>query len=234
MLRKKLLIILLCLLLVLTAVSCADKKDEAVPPQNEEQDSESSVPEKEEAPSVPEVDVITSATFDIDSVPSYKGSKDSTVLVAYFSTDDTPKAAAVLVADTIGADLFEIVPVEPYTEADIDYRTSGYRAGQEQKTGARPAIVSMPEDIGRYDTVILVYPIWSGQAPAVMYTFLENTEIRNAQIIPLCTSNSSSASSSAKNMEWLTDPSVTWAEAYRIPKGSSADDIREWAESLYL
>ena len=179
-------------------------------------------------------DAVSSATLSVDRLPAVE-STGSNILVAYFSTDDTIRAATYTVADTLSADLFEIQPVEPYTADDVNYHNSQSRTSIEQNDPqARPAIAVLPEDLSRYDTIILGYPIWWGQAPRILYTFMESIDLSGKTIIPFCTSGSSGVGSSASNLQKLTGESTVWLDAKRISNGSSAEEIRSWAESLNL
>ena len=179
-------------------------------------------------------DAVSSATLSVDRLPAIE-STGSSILVVYFSTDDTIRAAAYTVADTLSADLFEIQPVEPYTADDVNYHNSQSRTSIEQNDPqARPAIAVLPEDLNGYDTIILGYPIWWGQAPRILYTFMEIVDLSGKTIIPFCTSGSSGVGSSASNLQKLTGESTAWLDAKRISNGSSAEEIRSWAESLNL
>ena len=179
-------------------------------------------------------DAVSSATLSLDHLPSVE-SAGSNILVVYFSTDDTIRAAAYIIAEALSADLFEIQPVEPYTADDVNYHNSRSRTSSEQNDPqARPAIAVLPDDLNRYDTIILGYPIWWGQAPRILYTFMENVDLTGKTIIPFCTSGSSGAGSSASNLQKLTGGSTVWLDAKRISNGSSAEEIRAWAESLRL
>ncbi len=174
-------------------------------------------------------DAVTSATLSVDRLPAVE-STGSSILVVYFSTDDTIRAAAYTVAETLSADLFEIQPVEPYTADDVNYHNRQSRTSIEQNDPqARPAIASLPEDLCRYDTIILGYPIWWGQAPRILYSFVENADLSGKTIIPFCTSGSSGAGSSASNLQKLTGENTVWLDAKRISNGSSAEEIRAWA-----
>ena len=179
-------------------------------------------------------DAVSSATLSVDRLPAVE-STGSSILVVYFSTNDTIRAAAYTVADTLSADLFEIQPAEPYTADDVNYHNSRSRTSIEQNDlQARPTIAILPENLSRYDTIILGYPIWWGQAPRILYTFMESVDLSGKTIIPFCTSGSSGVGSSASNLQKLTSESAVWLEAKRISNGSSAEDIRVWAESLGL
>ena len=179
-------------------------------------------------------DAVSSATLSVDRLPAVE-STGSSILVVYFSTNDTLRAAAYTVADTLSADLFEIQPAEPYTADDVNYHNSQSRTSIEQNDlQARPAIAVLPADLNRYDTIILGYPIWWGQAPRILYTFMESVDLSGKTIIPFCTSGSSGVGSSAFNLQKLTGESTVWLDAKRISNGSSAEEIRAWAESLGL
>ena len=97
---------------------------------------------------------------------------------------------------------------------------------------ARPEIAVLPEDLALYGTVILCYPIWGGQAPRIISTFLESADLAGKTVIPFATSNSSGIGSSGKALQALTGESVAWKEGKGVKKGASEEDIRLWAESL--
>ena len=177
-------------------------------------------------------DAVTSATLRIEKLPAVEVQENG-ILTVFFSPDDTTRAAAYAVAAALSTELFEIVPEEPYTADDMNYFNNQARSMTEMKDStARPAITALPEDLGRYDVILLGYPIWGGQAPRIISTFLERVDLSGKTIIPFCTSNSSELGNSAKNLQPLTDDSVTWLAGVRIPKGSTAEEIGLLAEEL--
>ena len=179
-------------------------------------------------------DAVSSATVNIASLPDLVEHEDANVLVIWFSTDDTVKAVALTAAEALGADVFEVVPEQPYTAADLAYYTN-CRADQEQNdSSARPAIAVWPDSLEQYDVIFIGYPIWHGQAPKILYTLLEGINVSGKTIVPFCTSMSSGAGSSAGNLQALTDETVTWLDVKRIDNRSTAGDIRAWALSLNL
>lgn len=150
---------------------------------------------------------------------------ENTILVAYFSATGTTEQVAQQAADILDADLYEIVPEEPYTEADLAYYTGG-RADQEQDDpNVRPVINGIVENMDQYDTVLLGYPIWHGQAPRIISTFLESYDFAGKTIIPFCTSHSSGVGSSADNLHNLCPDTVNWAEGTRFNGGASSEEI---------
>ena len=177
-------------------------------------------------------DAVSSATIRMERLPEVEP-QDNGILVVYFSPDDTVRAAAWTIASALSADLFEIEPVEPYTADDLNYTNSKSRSMTEMKDSkARPEIAAMPENPAAYSTIILCYPIWGGNAPRIISTFLEQTDLTGKTIIPFATSNSSGIGSSAKALQALTDESVEWRDGKGIKKGATEEDIRVWAESL--
>lgn len=155
------------------------------------------------------------------------------VLVAYFSCTGTTKQIAEYAAEILGADLYEILPEVPYTQEDLAYYTGG-RADQEQgDPAARPGISGGVEAMEQYDTVLIGYPIWHGQAPKIICTFLERYDLTGKTILPFCTSHSSGIGSSASDLHALC-PGAAWLDGERFSAGSSKDVIEGWLGGLGL
>lgn len=155
------------------------------------------------------------------------------ILVAYFSATGTTKQIAEYAADILGADIYEIVPENPYTDEDLDYYSGG-RADQEQDDPtARPAISGSVQNIEQYDTVILGYPIWHGQAPRIISTFLESYNFDGKTIVPFCTSHSSGIGSSAANLHSLA-ANANWLDGERFSSGTTREEIQAWLDLLGL
>ena len=152
------------------------------------------------------------------------------ILTVYFSCTGTTKAIAEKIASITGSDIYSITPEEPYTEKDLAYYTGG-RADQEQADpSVRPLISGNAEDMDGYDTIILGYPIWHGEAPRIINTFLESYDFSGKTILPFCTSHSSGIGSSDDRLH-PSAPSATWLSGVRFPSGASDDEIRAWLES---
>ena len=110
-------------------------------------------------------------------------------------------------------------------EADLAYYTNG-RADQEQNDpNVRPAISGNVENMDEYDTIILGYPIWHGQAPRIINTFLESYDFSGKMIIPFCTSHSSGIGSSASNLHALCSDSVKWTDGKRFEGSVSKESV---------
>ena len=153
-------------------------------------------------------------------------------LVVYFSCTGTTELVAEYITEILGADSYQIVPEDPYTEADLAYYTNG-RADQEQNDpDVRPAISGGVENMDEYDTIILGYPIWHGQAPRIISTFLESYDFSGKTIVPFCTSHSSGVGSSADNLHSLCAESVEWRDGKRFESGVSKESVQKWIEEI--
>ena len=153
-------------------------------------------------------------------------------LVVYFSCTGTTELVAEYITEILGADSYQIVPEDPYTEADLAYDTNG-RADQEQNDpDVRPAISGGVENMDEYDTIILGYPIWHGQAPRIISTFLESYDFSGKTIVPFCTSHSSGVGSSADNLHSLCAESVEWRDGKRFESGVSKESVQKWIEEI--
>ena len=153
------------------------------------------------------------------------------VIVVYFSRTGHTKPLAEYIKDELKADIYEIEAKIPYTDDDIKYYTD-CRADREQKDpSARPEIAGELPDLSKYDTIFLGYPIWHGQAPKIIYTFLESVNVSGKTVIPFCTSASSPVGSSAENLHPLA-PAAVWKDGTRFAIGTSREEIKEWLNHM--
>lgn len=157
---------------------------------------------------------------------------DSRILVVVFSCTGNTKPLAEYAAELLGADLYEIEAAQSYTEADLAYYTGG-RCDQEQDDpDVRPAIANPLDSIDQYSTIIIGHPIWHGQAPRIISTFLESYDFSGKTMTTFCTSMSSGLGSSASNLYPLVSDTVTWLESRRFPAGATKEDIAGWLKSI--
>jgi len=155
------------------------------------------------------------------------------ILIAYFSATNNTEKIANHLNDILTADLYEIVPETPYTSDDLNYNTD-CRANREQDDAtARPAISGSVENMEDYDIIFLGYPIWWGEAPKIMYTFVEAYDLSGKTIVPFCTSGSSGIGSSAENLHSLADD-ATWLDGSRFDGTASISDVQSWVNGLDL
>ena len=166
------------------------------------------------------------------NVPS--STENHRTLVAYFSATGTTQRLAEYAADILNADLCEIVPEVPYTPDDLDYGSALSRTTKEQNDpNARPAISKNVENMEDYDVVFLGYPIWHGQAPKIIRTFLESCRLEGKIIVPFCTSHSSGIGDSDTSLHALAN-GADWRSGMRFPGETSRDTMERWIESLTL
>ena len=154
-------------------------------------------------------------------------------LVAYFSATNTTRPLAEYAADILSADLYEIVPEVPYTDADLAYYTNGRADREQNDSTARPGISGSVENMADYDVIFLGYPIWHGQAPRIISTFLESYDFTGKTIIPFCTSHSSGIGSSDTNLYPLAS-NANWLAGRRFPGGTSRSTMEDWINGLDL
>ena len=115
----------------------------------------------------------------------------------------------------------------------MDYYSGG-RADQEQAdSSARPEISGSVKNMDKYDIVFIGYPIWHGQAPRIISTFLESYDFSGKTIVPFCTSHSSGIGSSDRNLHSLAS-GAEWRNGRRFSGSENANAIAEWLEELNL
>ena len=164
-------------------------------------------------------------------------SANSNILIVYFSHTGENYSVGVIekgnthiiadmIAEETGADMFEIQPVNPYPDT---YDECTDVAKQEQNDNARPEIVGNVDNMEQYDTVFLGYPIWWGDLPMAVYTFLETYDFSGKTIIPFCTHEGSGLSGTARSIEGAC-PGVTVLDGLAI-RGSVAQNQQDEAKS---
>lgn len=154
--------------------------------------------------------------------------EEKEIAVVYFSVTGNTKTVAELLKDELNADIFEIIPMQEYTDEDLQYNDRNTRATKEQDDkNARPEIEN-DIDISNYDIILLGYPIWWGDCPRIMQTFIETNKLNNKTVIPFCTSGSSSISGSESTLKNYSD--INWVLGKRLT--TSKDEVSKWVESL--
>lgn len=157
---------------------------------------------------------------------------EKTTLVVYFSATGTTKKIAEKIASITDADIYEIVPTEIYSSEDLDYGDSNSRSSVEMNDpNARPEIGSETISLEGYSTIYLGYPIWWGEAPRIMSTFVESYDFSGITIIPFCTSGSSDIGKSKDNLANQAGKGI-WLSGKRIDGNVSESDLIEWIETF--
>ena len=168
-----------------------------------------------------------------DSTPTEEQTK---VLVVYFSATGTTQGVAQTIADTVGADLFEVVPSDPYTSDDLTWTNNDSRVSREHNDEGLRAVALESTDVDGwddYDTVFIGYPIWWGIAAWPMSSFVAVNDFTGKTVIPFCTSVSSGIGQSGELLAELAGTG-SWLDGYRFSSSTTANDIAALAESLSL
>lgn len=235
---KKTITFLLSMFMIMCLVACGNTSGQTEQPSTKSNSVESSVSEETSVPeeSEPETEVTQpDETESAESTPETDTEAEgTTVLVVYFSATNTTEGVAEHIANGLNADIYEIVPEDPYTDADLNYNDNNSRTTIEMNDpNARPAISGSVENMEQYDIIFVGYPIWWGEAPRIVSTFMESYDFSGKTIVPFCTSGGSGIGSSASNLEQLTS-GATWLDGRRLNGSDSQDTVMEWVNSLGL
>lgn len=157
-------------------------------------------------------------------------------LVVYFSATGTTEGVAQAIADTVGADLFKVVPSDPYTSDDLNWTNNDSRVSREHNDEGLRAVALESTDVDGwddYDTVFIGYPIWWGIAAWPMSGFVAVNDFTGKTVIPFCTSVSSGIGQSGELLAELAGTG-SWLDGQRFSRGSSEADIASWVNGLNL
>ena len=153
---------------------------------------------------------------------------DKRIAVVYFSATGTTKTVAEYVKDAANADIFEIVPKQKYSSDDLNYNNNNSRSTKEQNDkNARPEIANNI-DVSNYDVIFIGYPIWWGDTPRIIQTFMESHELSGKTMIPFCTSGGTGISTSENTLKSYSE--INWISGKRL--GTSKNDVTSWVKSL--
>ena len=157
--------------------------------------------------------------------------QESRTLVVYYSASGTTQAIAEQIAALTGAALYEITPVQSYTPEDLDYSNSGSRSSLEMNDPeSRPEISGELPDLSGISVLYLGYPIWHGQAPRIMSTFVEGCDFDGVTIIPFFTSGGSGIGSSAETLAEQAGGG-NWLSGERFSGGADEETVSQWLKT---
>ena len=160
--------------------------------------------------------------------------KNGKTLVVYFSAHSHTKAVAEKVASNLEADIFEIVPEEIYTSADLDWNDSNSRVSKEHNDESLRNVKlknAKVENWEEYDRILIGYPIWWGIAAWPVDAFVKANDFSGKTVIPFCTSSSSGIGQSGELLKESAN-SGNWLEGYRFQSNTSDSNIATWTDSL--
>ncbi len=213
---KRLSILMLLLALALAFAGCG-----SAPAQATSAAAPAQAPE-----ATPEAAPVQTANEEIPAEPAAGGK----TLVVVFSCTGTTRGVAEKIAALTGAELAELVPAQPYTAEDLNYNDRSTRATVEQNTpDARPEIAG-DISLDGVTRLYLGYPIWWGQAPRIMSTFVESHDFTGITVIPFCTSGGSGAGRTGETLGEQAGTG-TFLSATRLSSGVSEADLQEWIDS---
>ena len=154
-------------------------------------------------------------------------------LVAYFSASGVTKKVAENLAQAIGADIYQIKPAEPYTNADLNWMDKNARSTVEMKDwNSRPEMVEDNFQIEKYDTIFVGFPIWWYIAPTIINTFLEKHDFSNKKIILFATSGGSGFGRTVENIRPSVADSTEIVEGSILNHNPSVEDLKTWASNF--
>lgn len=163
-------------------------------------------------------------------------SSNSKTIVVYYSATGITKAVAETIADAVGADLFEITPVDPYTSDDLNWTNDNSRVSIEHNDESKRDVELTqvtPDNWDDYDTVFVGYPIWWGIAAWPVNNFVKGNNFSGKTVIPFCTSSSSGLGQSG---DLLAEMAGTgdWQDGERFSSSASSSNVESWVNGLEL
>lgn len=225
---KKMTALFLSMLMIFTLIACGSSSSG-----NDTTDTQSVSDSTETS-----AEASTEATTEAPEEASAKESETTggKTLVVYYSATGNTEEAASYIAAAAGADLFELVPVEPYSDDDLDWTDDNSRVVYEHDNpDARVVelVESTVSDWESYDTVFIGYPIWWGIAAWPVDGFIVANDFTGKTVIPFCTSSSSELGESGELLEEAAGTG-SWLEGMRFSSGVSEEEVQSWVESLGL
>ena len=164
------------------------------------------------------------------------GASNGKTLVVYYSATGNTEAVANYIADVTGGDLFELEPVEPYTDEDLNYNDENSRVSQEYADESLrdvELVSTTVEGFDEYENIFVGYPIWWQVAAWPVNQFIENNDFTGKTVIPFCTSASSGIGDSGQLLEGMAGTG-NWLEGQRFRSSVSEEDVVAWVDSLGL
>lgn len=234
---KKLTAILLSVLLVFSLAACGNNQqatDTTPEPSSEPVSETTSEPEKADESS--ETSSASQSENEDNTVDTDVESTGGKTLIVYYSASGNTEEVANYIASATGGDLFEIVPTEIYTDADLNWTDDDSRVSREHDNEEErnvPLVSDTVDNWDEYDTVFIGYPIWWGIAAWPVDGFIKANDFTGKTVIPFCTSASSGLGESGELLEEMAGTGE-WLEGERFRSGASEETVRSWVEGLGL
>ena len=175
-----------------------------------------------------------SSSVEDSNSTSSNANNGGNMLVVYFSAQGHTEEVANQIANNLGADTFEITPVQEYTSDDLDWTNDSSRVSREHNDESLRNVELTTTEVSNwdsYDTILLGYPIWWGIAAWPVNTFVANNDFSGKTVIPFCTSASSELGQSGDLLAELAGTG-NWQSGHRFSSNASADEIKQFTDSL--
>ena len=234
-LMKRTLSLLMSLVMALSLAACGGNGNSSSQASSAAPESSAAESSASESSSEASSEISSEAPSSSQAQSEDTGSGSSALVVYYSATGNTAQVAQYI-ADATGGDLFEIQPVEPYTDDDLNWTDDNSRVSQEHADESLrdvELVADTLENWEQYDTVFIGYPIWWGIAAWPVNGFVQANDFSGKTVIPFCTSTSSGLGQSG---QLLADMAGTgdWQEGQRFRSGVSQEDVQSWVEELGL
>lgn len=235
--KNRLLVTMLSMVLVTGLVACGsgatnNQAESETTPETQEQTTEATVLESEAT----ESETTVSETGTTEEAEVNTDEETGKVLVVYYSATGHTKAVAEVIADETGADLFEVVPAELYTDEDLDWTEPDSRVSIEHDNPDARAVELVADTVenwDEYDTVYIGAPIWWGIAAWPVDTFVKANDFSGKTVIPFMTAASSGLGESGELLAEMAGAG-DWLEGECFRSNVAEEDVREWIGTLGL
>lgn len=228
---KKRLTIILSLAVLMGLAGCSNRSEAETEATTAAQETEVAAEETTAGETESEASEENTETGTSEEADSEAGSG---TLVVYYSATGNTEAAANYIADITGGDLFELEPVEPYTDDDLNWTDDNSRVTLEHEDESLRDVELVADTVDNwdsYDTVFIGYPIWWGIAAWPVDTFVEANDFTRKTVIPFCTSSSSGIGDSGNLLAEMAGTG-DWQEGMRFSSRVAEEDVQEWLDSL--
>lgn len=235
---KKVITLFMSILLVFSLVACGNQNggNGSQTSQPAESTTPESTPETSQQPNETLTEAPTEAPAESSDAAQETEGESGKTLVVYYSASGNTEAVAGYIAQATNADTLELVPVEPYSDEDLDWTANGSRVNKEHDDESLrdiELVETTAPNWDSYDTVFIGYPIWWGIAAWPVNGFIRANDFTGKTVIPFCTSASSGLGESG---ELLAEAAGTgnWLEGQRFSSRPSEEDVQAWIDGLGL
>lgn len=154
----------------------------------------------------------------------------SKILISYFSASGVTRSVAKKIAKAVDGDLFEVEPVNKYTDEDLDWTNKNSRSSIEMSDkSSRPQIVNKAINIGQYEKIVIGFPVWWYTAPTIINTFIEENDLNNKNVYVFVTSGGSDSLKSFEDLK-STYPNINFISSKRFVGNESENLYNNWLE----